>query len=41
MNYAVRHKRGHVEVFDEEGRFLFSADNESEAENEIREMEAA
>ncbi len=41
MNYAIRYRRGHVEVFDDEGRFLFSADSEAEAENEIREMEAA
>lgn len=30
--------RGHVEVYDRGGRFLFSADNEAEAE---RELEAA
>lgn len=41
MNYKIRYMRGHVEVFDSQGNFLFSADNEYEAENEIREMEVA
>lgn len=31
MNYRIRNVRGHVEVFDTAGRFLFSADSESEA----------
>ena len=29
--YSIRHVRGHVEVYDLRGRFLFSADNEQEA----------
>ncbi len=29
--YAIRHVRGHVEVYDFCGRFLFSADSEQEA----------
>lgn len=41
MSYKIRYMRGHVEVFDSQGNFLFSADNEYEAENEIREMEVA
>jgi hypothetical protein len=41
MDYKIRYIRGHVEVFDSFGSFLFSADNETEAESEILEMEAA
>lgn len=31
--------RGHVEVFDENGRFLFSADTREEAMQEAKEYE--
>lgn len=33
--YEFRHVRGHVEVYDAGGRFLFSADNEREAREEL------
>jgi len=33
MEYSIRYVRGHVEVYDRLGRFLFSADSEAEAEN--------
>ena len=35
MEYTMRWVRGHVEVFDRSGRFLFSADSEAEAEREL------
>lgn len=38
FDYVIRFVRGHVEVFDREGRFLFSADTEAEA---MRELAAA
>lgn len=41
MNFRITHRGGHVEVLDEEGRFLFSADNEYEAECELRAIDAA
>lgn len=41
MRYTIRYKRGHVEVLDEQGDFLFSADNEHEARQELRELDAA
>lgn len=33
--YSIRYVRGHVQVYDLCGRFLFSADNEREAMEEI------
>ena len=33
--YEFRNVRGHVEVYDNRGRFLFSADNEREALEEL------
>ncbi len=33
--YSVRKIRGHVQVYDPQGRFLFSADNEWEAWEEL------
>jgi hypothetical protein len=41
MNYKIRYSGGHVEVLDEHGDFLFSADNEHEARQELRAIEAA
>jgi len=38
MECRIQHTRGHVEVFDRQGRFLFSADTESEARSELRKM---
>ncbi len=41
MEYKIRYKAGHVEVLNEYGMFLFSADNEREAREEINAIEAA
>ena len=38
MKFNIRNIRGHVEVFDAKGRFLLSADSETEADRELREM---
>lgn len=35
MKYTMKWVREHVEVYDEGGRFLFSADSEWEAEREL------
>ena len=35
MNYEIRYVRGHVEVYDQMGRFRFSADSEWEALEEL------
>ena len=35
MEYSMRWVRGHIEVYDGAGRFLFSADSEWEAEREL------
>ena len=35
--YSVRYVRGHIQVFDENGKFLFSADSEREVREELRE----
>ena len=37
---TMRWVRGHVEVYDRAGRFLFSADSECEAERELEELAA-
>ena len=37
MEYSMRWVREHVEVYDHTGRFLFSADSESEARRELEE----
>ncbi len=37
--YSVRYVFGHVQVYDYRGNFLFSADNEREAREEIEELE--
>lgn len=37
--YSVRYMHGHVQVYDERGVFLFSADTEREAREELREYE--
>jgi hypothetical protein len=41
MNYQIKRAAGHVEVLNENGEFLFSADNEHEAREELRSYEAA
>lgn len=40
MNYSISYFGGHVEVFDQSGNFLFSADNKQEAMEELRELAA-
>lgn len=35
MHYEIRFVRGHVEVYDYSGKFVFSADTEAEAFAEI------
>ena len=35
--YSIRYVRDHVQVYDSRGRFLFSADNEREAREELKE----
>ncbi len=35
--YSMRYVCGHVQVYDENGRFLFSADTEWEAREELEE----
>ncbi len=37
--YSVCYVHGHVQVYDEKGAFLFSADTEREAREELREYE--
>lgn len=37
--YSIRHIFGHVQVYDRLGRFLFSADNEQEAREELESYE--
>lgn len=40
MGYSILNHGGHVEVYDESGSFLFSADNKQEAMDELRELAA-
>ncbi len=35
--YSVRYVMGHIQVYDQKGNFLFSADNEREAREELEE----
>ena len=35
--YSVRYVFGHIQVYDQNGKFLFSADNEREAREELEE----
>ena len=37
--YSLRYVRGHIQVFDPNGKFLFSADTEREAREELMEYE--
>lgn len=37
--YSVRYVHGHVQVYNQKGEFLFSADNEREAREELRSYE--
>ncbi len=38
MEYRIIVVNGHVEVLDRTGRFLFSADTEQEAQQDLREL---
>ena len=35
MMYSIKYIRGHVQVYDMSGKFLFSADSEREAREEL------
>lgn len=37
--FTIRYVRGHVQVYDLNGKFLFSADTEREAREELMEYE--
>ena len=37
--YSIKYVRGHVQVYDGNGVFLFSADNEREAREELLDYE--
>jgi len=39
--FELRYTGGHVEVYNSQGEFCFSADTRSEAEEELREMAQA
>ena len=34
--YAIRNVNGHIQVYDNQGAFLFSADTEREAREELK-----
>ena len=34
--YSIKNIGGHIQVYDQQGRFLFSADTEREAREELR-----
>jgi hypothetical protein len=40
MEFRIIYVKGHVEVFEGQGRFLFSEDNETEARSEMRQYAA-
>lgn len=35
--YNIIYMRGHIQVYDDNGKFLFSADSEREAREELKE----
>ena len=35
--FSIRYVKGHVQVYDQNGKFLFSADSEREAREELKE----
>lgn len=37
--YSIRYIHGHIQVYDNRGNFLFSADNEREAREELESYE--
>ena len=40
LRFEIQFVRGHVEVYDREGNFVFSADTEREAEEDLRLLSA-
>ncbi len=40
MGYVIRYVRGHVEVYENSGAFLFSADSREEADAFMEELAA-
>ena len=36
--FNIRNVHGHIQVYDRNGNFLFSADNEREAREELKEL---
>lgn len=38
MDYRIMYVNGHIEVYDGQGEFLFSADTEQEAQSDLREL---
>lgn len=41
MEYVLKRRQGHIEVYDQSGAFVFSADSEREAREELRELLSA
>lgn len=41
MNYYIKSVYDHVEVYDAQGRFCFSADTVQEAQDDLRVLQAA
>ena len=37
--YSIKYVRGHVQVYDRNGAFLFSADSEREAREDLQDYE--
>lgn len=38
MAYSVKYVRGHMEVYSEDGQFLFSADSDREIRETLKEL---
>ncbi len=38
MAYSIRYVRGHMEIYNDEGYFLFSADNDREVQEILEEL---
>ena len=38
MAYSVEYVRGHMEIYNDEGKFLFSADNAREVQELLKEF---
>jgi len=41
MEYRIKYVGGHIEVYDADGKFLFSADTVQEAMQDLDELNAA